>query len=75
MVFSTLFTPYGDVNPGEYDEYSKFISEEFNPGLEKLGVELVGGALTMTRLLYKIMLPISLKMIPTVSTVQRGMQG
>ena len=38
-----LFTQYWDVNPGEYDEYSKFISEEFNPGLEKLGVTLVGG--------------------------------
>ena len=38
-----LFTQYWDVNPGEYDDYSKFISEEFNPGLEKLGIELVGG--------------------------------
>ncbi len=38
-----LFTQYWDVNPGEYDDYSKFISEEFNPSLEKLGIELVGG--------------------------------
>jgi hypothetical protein len=38
-----LFTQYWDVNPGEYDDYSKFISEEFNPGLERLGIKLVGG--------------------------------
>ena len=38
-----LFTQYWDINPGEYDDYSRFISEEFNPGLEKLGVNLVGG--------------------------------
>jgi hypothetical protein len=38
-----LFTQYWDVNPGEYDDYAKFISEEFNPGLEKLGMKLVGG--------------------------------
>jgi hypothetical protein len=38
-----LFTQYWDVNPGEYDEYSKFVSEEFNPMLEKLGIKLVGG--------------------------------
>ena len=40
---TTLFTQYWDVNPGEYDDHSKFISEEFNPGLEKLGLKLVGG--------------------------------
>jgi hypothetical protein len=38
-----LFTQYWDVNPGEYDDYSKFVSEEFNPMLEKLGIKLVGG--------------------------------
>ena len=38
-----LFTQYWDVNPGEYDDYSKFISEEFNPGFEKLDMKLVGG--------------------------------
>ncbi len=38
-----LFTQYWDVDPGEYNDYSKFISEEFNPGLEKMGLELVGG--------------------------------
>jgi hypothetical protein len=38
-----LFIQYWDVNPGEYDGYSKFISEEFNPGLEKLGFALLGG--------------------------------
>ncbi len=38
-----LFTQYWDVNPGEYDEYSAFISNEFNPGIENLGMELVGG--------------------------------
>jgi hypothetical protein len=38
-----LFTQYWDVNSGEYDDYSKFISEEFNPGLEKLDMTLVGG--------------------------------
>ncbi len=38
-----LFTQYWDVNPGEYDDYSRFISEAFNPGLEKLGIKLVGG--------------------------------
>lgn len=38
-----LFTQYWDVNPGDYDDYSTFISKEFNPGLEKLGIQLVGG--------------------------------
>jgi hypothetical protein len=38
-----LFTQYWDVNTGEYDDYSQFISEEYNPGLEKLGLKLVGG--------------------------------
>jgi len=38
-----LFTQYWDVNPGEYDDYAEFISEEFNPGLEKLDMNLVGG--------------------------------
>ncbi|WP_028321036.1 hypothetical protein [Desulfatiglans anilini] len=38
-----LFSQYWDVNPGEYDEYSKFISETFNPGLEKLGIRMLGG--------------------------------
>lgn len=38
-----LFSQYWDVNPGEYDDYSRFISEEFNPALEKLGIKLVGG--------------------------------
>ncbi len=38
-----LFTQYWDVNPGEYDDYSKFISDEFNSSLEKLGMKLLGG--------------------------------
>ncbi len=38
-----LFTQYWDVNSGEFDDYSTFISGAFNPGIEKLGMELVGG--------------------------------
>ena len=38
-----LFTQYWDVNPGDYEDYAKFVSEEFNPGLEKLNIKLVGG--------------------------------
>ena len=35
-----LFTQYWDVNPGDYDDYSKFIAEEFNPELENLGIRV-----------------------------------
>lgn len=40
---SILFTQYWDVMPGKFDEYSTFVSNEYNPGLEELGIRLVGG--------------------------------
>jgi len=38
-----LFAQNWDVIPGKYDEYSAFVTNEYNPGLEKLGLELLGG--------------------------------
>jgi hypothetical protein len=40
---SILFTQYWDVMPGKFEEYSSFVANEYNPGLENLGVRLVGG--------------------------------
>ena len=40
-----LFTQYWDVIPGKFDEYSAFITHEYNPTLERLGINLVGGLL------------------------------
>ncbi len=38
-----LFTQYWDVIPGKFDQYAPFVSQEYNPGLERLGIQLVGG--------------------------------
>ncbi|UCD81673.1 MAG: hypothetical protein JSW26_09700 [Desulfobacterales bacterium] len=38
-----LFAQSWDVIPGKYDEYSPFVSNEYNPTLEKLGLKLLGG--------------------------------
>ncbi len=40
---SVLFTQYWDVIPGKFDEYSAFVSNEYNTTLERLGIKLVGG--------------------------------
>ena len=40
---SILFTQYWDVMPGKNDQYSQFITNEYNPGLESTGIRLVGG--------------------------------
>jgi len=40
---SILFTQYWDVMPGKHDEYSPFVTNEYNPGLESIGIRLVGG--------------------------------
>lgn len=40
---SVLFTQSWDPIPGKFDEYSNFISLYYNPTLEKLGFQLVGG--------------------------------
>ena len=38
-----LFTQYWDVIPGKFDDYSSFVTNEYNPTLEKLGIKLLGG--------------------------------
>jgi len=38
-----LFTQYWDVKTNHFDEYSVFVSNEFNPTLERLGIRLLGG--------------------------------
>ena len=38
-----LFTQYWDIMPGKFDEYSTFVSNEYIPTLQKLGIRLVGG--------------------------------
>ena len=38
-----LFTQYWDVIPGKFDEYSSFVTKEYNPAIEKLGIKLLGG--------------------------------
>jgi hypothetical protein len=38
-----LFAQNWDVIPGKYDEYSAFVTNEYNPTLEKLGLKLLGG--------------------------------
>lgn len=40
---TTLFSQHWDVIPGKFDEYSTFISSEYNPGLEKMGLKILGG--------------------------------
>lgn len=38
-----LFTQYWDVIPGKFDTYTSFVSQEYNPSIERLGIRLVGG--------------------------------
>jgi hypothetical protein len=38
-----LFTQSWDVIPGKFDEYSEFMTNEYNPALGKLGINLLGG--------------------------------
>jgi hypothetical protein len=38
-----LFTQYWDVMPEKFDDYSSFVSQHYNPTLERLGIKLVGG--------------------------------
>lgn len=38
-----LFTQYWDVMPGKFDEYSSFVTDEYIPALNKLGLKLLGG--------------------------------
>lgn len=38
-----LFAQSWDVIPGKFDEYSTFVSNDYNPALEKLGLKLLGG--------------------------------
>ena len=40
---SILFTQYWDVMPGKFDDYSTFVTNEYNPAMERLGMRLVGG--------------------------------
>jgi hypothetical protein len=40
---TVLFTQYWDVIPGKFDEYSTFVTNEYNPSLGKLGLKLLGG--------------------------------
>ncbi len=40
---TVLFTQYWDVVHGKFDEYSDFVTNEYNPALEKLGIKLLGG--------------------------------
>lgn len=38
-----LFSQSWDVITDKFDEYSSFVSNQYNPGLEKLGIKLLGG--------------------------------
>ncbi len=38
-----LFTQYWDVMPGNYDEYSDFITNVYTAEMERLGIRLLGG--------------------------------
>ncbi len=40
---TVLFTQSWDVLPGKFEEYSTFVSGDYNPGLNKLGLMLQGG--------------------------------
>ena len=40
---AVLFTQHWDVTPGLQNEYSDFVSAQFNPTLERIGIRLVGG--------------------------------
>ncbi len=38
-----IFTQYWDVIPGKFDEYSDFMTREYNPTVQRLGLKLLGG--------------------------------
>jgi hypothetical protein len=38
-----LFVQHWDVIPGKFDEYASFVTHEYNPTLQNLGIQLVGG--------------------------------
>jgi hypothetical protein len=38
-----LFVQHWDVMPGKFDDYSSFVTHEYNPALQNLGIHLVGG--------------------------------
>jgi len=38
-----LFTQYWDVIPGKFDEYSNFMTMEYIPTVQKLGIKTLGG--------------------------------
>jgi len=38
-----LFTQYWDVIPGKFDEYSNFVTNEYIPTINGLGIKLLGG--------------------------------
>jgi hypothetical protein len=38
-----LFVQHWDVIPGKFDEYAAFVTHEYNPSLQKMGIRLVGG--------------------------------
>jgi len=38
-----LFTQSWDVIPGKFDEYSEFMTNEYNSTLERMGINLLGG--------------------------------
>jgi hypothetical protein len=40
---TSLFTQYWDVIPGKFDEYSAFVSKDYLPTMEKLGLKVFGG--------------------------------
>jgi hypothetical protein len=40
---SILFVQHWDVIPGKFDEYAEFVTHEYNPSLQKMGIRLVGG--------------------------------
>ncbi|MCL5125910.1 MAG: hypothetical protein M1511_15705 [Deltaproteobacteria bacterium] len=40
---TSLFTQYWDVIPGRFDDYSAFVSKEYIPAMERLGLKLLGG--------------------------------
>jgi hypothetical protein len=40
---TVLFTHYWDVIHGRFDEYSEFVTNEYLPTVEKLGIKVLGG--------------------------------
>ena len=39
---TVLFTQSWDVIPGRFDEYSEFMTNEYNPALGRMGIHLLG---------------------------------